>query len=278
VKGGPPFGRLLLGPNGAALLYHLASRDPSFPRGALYANRLVAFEAGAEARLGLLVERGAGGRGARAAAAGDLPLEDAARAVALAQALGAWDVVAGDRHPVDAEDRPFLPFFVPRAGGDWRVLTEASLDAFLPPALAARFVRRPGFRGLQYRHLAEFSARLPELAAAVERFAASAEAPDLADDYAQLQALLAESFEAYRGYLDSAWIELVVAARPPDAAHIRIYVHSVTDVALETLSVKMPSKLLVVEYEALSALRLAPATGADGGSRSSSGTHRLPFW
>ena len=252
-----------LGPSGAALHYHLASRDPVLPRGALQPNRLVVLEAGDEARLGLLIEPGARDPDARFASVAELSPEAGARIVALAQALGAWAVVANDRYPLAADGHPFLPFFVPQAGGDWRALAGRSLDAFLPPALGRHFVQTPGFRRLQYRHLADFSLRLPALAAAAERFAASPQAPDLGDEIAELRALLSESFEAYQGYLDSAWIEMAVRVRPPDAARVRIHVHSVSEVTLDALFVEMPRKLLVVDSEALSALRLSAGRRAD---------------
>jgi hypothetical protein len=261
AAGGPPFGRLLYGPSGAALHYHLASRDPTFPRGALQSNRLVVLEAAGEEGLGLLIAPAAREEAAGSAAIAELSLEAGARVAALAQALGAWDVVAKDRYPLAADGRPFLPFFVPREGGDWRALTRQSLEAFLPPALGRHFAQTPGFRRLQYRHLADFSARLPALAAVAERFAGSSQAPDLRDEIAKLRTLLSESFEAYQGYLDSAWIEMVVQVRPPDAARVRILVHSVSGVTLEALFVEMPRKLLVVESEALSALRLSAGAG-----------------
>jgi hypothetical protein len=260
--GGPPADRLLLGPGAAALHYHLASRDPVLPRSALRPNRLVVLEAGDETRLGLLIERGARDPNAQFASLAELSPEAGARIVALAQALGAWAVVANDRYPLAADGHPFLPFFVPRAGGDWRALAGRSLDAFLPPALGRHFARTPGFRRLQYRHLADFSRRLPALAAAAERFAASPQAPDLGDEIAALRALLSESFEAYQGYLDSAWIEMSVRVRPPDAASVRIDVYSVSEVTLDAFLVQMPRKRLVVGNEALSALRLS----ADGAS------------
>jgi hypothetical protein len=272
--GGPPFGRLLLGPSGAALHYHLASRDPALPRGALQPNRLVVLEAGDEARLGLLIERRARDPNAQFASLAELSPEAGARIVALAQALGAWAVVANDRYPLAADGRPFLPFFVPRAGGDWRALAGRSLDAFLPPALGRHFVRTPGFHRLQYRHLADFSLRLPALATAAERFAASSQAPDLGDEIAALRALLSESFEAYQGYLDSTWIEMVVRVRLPDAARVRIHVHSVPDLTLDALFVEIPRKTLVVDSEALSALRLS----ANGGpTLARLGQDRLEF-
>jgi hypothetical protein len=272
--GGPPFGRLLLGPSGAALHYHLASRDPVLPRDALQPNRLVVLEAGGEERLGLLIEKGTRDATAKFASVAELSLEAGARIVALAQVLGAWGVVVSDRYPLDADGRPFLPFFVPQEGGDWRDLAAGTLDTFLPPALGHQFVRTPGFRRLQYRHLADFSLRLPALVAATERFAASPQAPDFGDEIAKLRALLSESFEAYRGYLDSAWIEMAVRVRPPDAARVRIHVFSVSDVTLDTFFVEMPRKLLVVENEALSALRLS-ADGAPIPARL--GQYRLEF-
>jgi hypothetical protein len=274
--GGPPFARLLVGPSGAALHYHLASRDPTFPRGALQANRLVVLEAGGEERLALLTEAPGRGRAAKFASIAELPPEAGARIVALGQALGAWSAVANDRYPLDADGRPALPFFVPRAGGDWRALAQQSLDAFLPPSLGRHFARTPGFRSLQYRHLAEFSQRLPELAAAAEQYASSPDAPDLADAVAELRTLLSESFEAYRGYLDSTWIEMAVRVRPPDAARLRILVHSVSDVTLDALFVEMPRKLLVVESETLSALRLT-AGGAPSSPRLGQDRLELPL-
>jgi len=262
ASGGPTAGRLLLGPGAAALHYHLASRDPVLPSGALRPNRLVVLEAGDGARLGLLIEQGAREPDPQLASLAELSLEAGARIVALAQALGAWTVVANDRYPLAADGRPFLPFFIPRAGGDWRTLAGRSLDGFLPPALGRQFVETPGFRRLQYRHLADFSRRLPSLAAAVGRFAASPQAPDLGDEVAELKALLSESFEAYQGYLDSAWIEMAVQVRSPAAARVRIHVYSVSEVTLDALVVQMPRKLLVVGNQALSALRLK----ADGAS------------
>ena len=118
--GGPFVGRLLLASGAAALHYHLASRDPVLPRGALQTNRLVVLEAGGEQRLGLLIEKAARPPEPKFASLAQLSLEAGARIVALAQALGAWDVVANDRYPLAADGRPFLPIFVPRAGGDWR--------------------------------------------------------------------------------------------------------------------------------------------------------------
>jgi hypothetical protein len=262
ARGGAPAGWLLLGPSAAALHYHLASRDPVLPRGALRANRLAVVEAGDGARLGLLLEPDAGAPAAAIASVADLAPEAGARIVALAQALGAWDAVANDRYPLAGDGQPLLPFFVPRAGGDWQALAGSSLDAFVPRALAQYFARTPGFRRLQYRHLADFSRRLPALAAAAERFAASPQAPDLGDEIAELQALLSESFEAYQGYLDSAWIEMVVRVRPPDAAHLRVQVFSVSELTLDGFVVPIPHKLLVVGSEALSGLRLS----ADGAS------------
>jgi hypothetical protein len=262
VAGKAPVGRLLVGPGAAALHYHLASRDPALPRGALQANRLVVLDAGGEPHLGLLIEAAARSREPKFASLAELSPEAGARIVALAQALGAWAVVANDRYPLAADGRPFLPVFVPRVGGDWRALAGRSLDAFLPPAIGRHLVRTPGFRRLQYRHLAEFSRSLPVLAAAAERFAASPQVPDLRDEIADLGALLSESSEAYRGYLDSVWIEMDVRVRAPDAARVRIYVHGVSEVTLDALIVEMPRKLLVVGNEALSELRLR----ADGAS------------
>jgi hypothetical protein len=219
-------------------------------------------EAGDGARLGLLIEPAARDPDARFASLAQLSPEAGARVVALAQALGAWDAVAKDRYPLAPDGGPLLPFFVPRAGGDWRALTGRSLDAFLPPALGRHFVQTPGFRRLQYRHLADFSQRLPPLAAEAERFAASLQAPGLKDEIAELRALLSQSFEAYQGYLDSAWIEMAVRVQPPDSARIRVQVHSVSEISLDAFVLQMPRKRLVVGNEALSGLRLR----ADGAS------------
>jgi hypothetical protein len=277
AEGGRPFGRLLFGPNAAALHYHLASRDPTFPRGALRANRLVVLEAGDQPRLGLLVEPGAE-RGVASAAMAELSAEAGPRVVALAQVLGAWGVLADDRHPLDASARPFLPFFVPRAGGDWRDLGDRSLEAFLPPSLARHVAETPGFRSRLYRHLADYSTRLPALAEAAERFAATLQAPSLVAEIATLRALLSDSFEAYQGYLDSAWIELIVRVRQPDSASVRIYVNSVSDVRLDALVVEMPRKRLVVASEMIAGLRLAAAgTGTAAATPVRLGQDRLEF-
>jgi len=257
---GTAIGRLLLGSSSAALHYHLASRDAGLPRGAFQRNRLVVLESGGAKSLGLLLESEAGPR--RTAGIAELGPEDAPRMLALAEALGAWSVVRRDRYLLDDAGRPMLPYFTFEPGGDWRVLTQRSLAFFAPEAVARHVVATPGFRNRRYRHLAEYSARVPGLAAAAEALEAGLDVPDLAEELAGLRDSLSTSFEAYQGYLDSTWIEVDVRVRPPDTARVTLYVHSVVDVVIDGFRVKLPRKALVVASEGLSALRLSAEGGA----------------
>ncbi|MFQ5416145.1 MAG: hypothetical protein ACE5FL_03745 [Myxococcota bacterium] len=258
---GAPLGRLLLAPSHAALLYHLASRDPGLPEGAFLDHRLAVVTAAGGAELGILVAEGSAAEAATASIAA-LPIEAGASLLALGQALGAWDLLVRDRHPRDGAGRPRLSFFVPRAPGDWRALSQRSPEAFLPPALARRLAASPDFRRRHDAFLVEYARRLPVLAAAAQRFADTGTRADVSEAVATLDTQLGETREALLGYFDSVWIDLVVEGRPPDAARLRIDVYSVSDLTLEVLTVAMSREFLVVVNENLSALRLLPSGGS----------------
>ena len=162
--------RLILGEGSAVLHYHAASRDTDF--GAqLLANRLAQVETGPrELRLALVLAPEAP-RTTGGAALHDLEVESAARLVALAQALGAWDLLRRGRFPRRPDGRPFLPFFVPREPGDWQQLRGNSLVGFLPEPLALYLAETPGLRQASYGHLSTFARRIPALEAALAELA-----------------------------------------------------------------------------------------------------------
>jgi hypothetical protein len=252
-------GRLVLGADEAALLHHLAARDRNFGH-ALESSRLVRLSLRDDERLGLWFEADAAQAFSTAA---ELEVAEAARLVALAQALGAWQVVANDRYPVSADGAVRLPPFTPKPFGDWRALRQRSLEFVLPPALGRQFATREGFRTARDRALAQYAQRLPLLAQAVERFVDEQPEAERGDAITLLASQLRESAAAYAGYLDSAWAEFVLQLVSPDSARVRILVHSVVDVRIGAVLATLPGKVLVTESAALAGLRMVPVAGGD---------------
>jgi len=261
-RGGPSRGRLIFGAGASALVYHLASHTPGFPSDLMESNRLVVFDSNGVTELALWVDDTESGEGT--AAFGELDSEPAARLLALAQALGAVTVLGDAQFPIDAGGTARMPFFMPAPSGDWRILREGSLEMMLPPAFARRVVAEPEFRMLRDRFLALYTASLPELSAAVGQKGGEFSIPDLDAKRMALQVLLMENADALRGYLDSVWIEMLVAERRPDSARISLYLHNVTDVEVEAFEMEIPHRRLVSESAGLSNLRLEPTDGSAG--------------
>jgi len=274
--GGASLGRLALATDDAALLHHLASRDRELGFG-FESNRLVRLSLRDGERLGLWLD-GAATDANRSAAALE-PME-AARLVALAQALGAWRAVANDRYRVTSGGSVRLPLFVPKPLRDWRALRQRSLEFPLPAALGKQFATREGFRSNRDRALAQFAKRLPQLAQAVDRFVEALPAAERSDAILQLATNLRESAAVYAGYLDSVWAELVLQVVTPDSARVRILLHSVVDVQIDAVLAALPGKVIVTESAALAGLRMIPAgdtATADGPVRAHLGKERVEF-
>ncbi|MBW2399328.1 MAG: hypothetical protein JRG80_08650 [Deltaproteobacteria bacterium] len=269
---GAVLGRLALGSDEAALLHHLAARDRDLGF-ALESSRLVRLSMRDGERLGLWFE---GDRAEAFSAAAELEATEAARLVALAQALGAWQVVANDRYPVSADGAVRLPLFTPKPLSDWRVLRQRSLEFVLPPALGRQFATREGFRTARDRALARYTQRLPLLAEAVERFVDAQPEAERSEAVTLLAPRLRESAAAYAGYLDSAWVEFVLQVVSPDSARVRILVHSVVDVRIDAVLATLPGKVLVTESAALAGLRMVPVAGG-GPVRAYLGKDRVEF-
>jgi hypothetical protein len=190
------------------------------------------------------------------AALHDLEVESAARLVALAQALGAWDLLHRGRFPRRPDGRPFLPFFVPRKPGDWQQLRGNSLVGFLPEPLARYLAETPGLRQASYGHLSTFARRIPALEASLAELA-DAVAPAVAPEaLEELRDRLRRSAEAYRAYLDSVWIESIATLVAPDEARIWLYLHTVVPIEIEELAADLPRRLVLFEKNAIGGLRL----------------------
>ncbi len=252
----PSVARLLVGPPAAVLLQHAASRQRAF-QPHLLPSRLAALrDASAPPRLALVLDASA-----VASARGSTPLvelepESLAPVLAAAEALGAWDVLAGGELPSRGKGRPFLPRFVPRAPGAWSDLRGTALEASLPGAVAARMAGDPALRAESYARLAELAAALPELSERLD--ALSAALPDGVprDDVGALRELLLASAEAYASYLDSVWVEQLVTQRSAEALEIELYVHALVPVRLEGFAAAAPRRIALLQKNAIGALRL----------------------
>ncbi len=253
--------RLILGEASAVLLYHAASRDSDFGT-QLLSSRLARLETGQqEFRLALVLAPEAP-RTTGGAALHDLEVPRAARLVALAQALGAWDRLRRGRFPRRPDGRPFLPFFVPREPGDWKQLIGTSLVGFLPEPLARYVAETPGLRQASYGHLSSFARRIPALEASLVELA-DAVAPAVAPAaLEELRDRLRRSAEAYLAYLDSVWIESIATLVAPDEARISLYVHTLLSIEIEELAADLPRRLVLFEKDVIGGLRLRdPSTG-----------------
>lgn len=253
---------LVVGPPAAVLLQHAASRQAGL-RDHVLPSRLASVEtAGQTAELALVLDADALPSQRRSAALADLEADAAARVLAAAEALGAWDVLARGRLPLRDDGTPFLPRFVPRAPGAWRDLRGTALEGFLPAPLAARVARDPALRQASYRELRRLAHETPELAARVGALADALPDRVPRDGVESLQALLADSAEAYDSYLDSVWVEHIVTLRSQDEAEIALYVHTLVPVRLEGFAAPLPRRMALFEKNAIAALRLHdPETG-----------------
>ncbi len=244
VRGGEPVGSLLLASDAALLQYHVASRTEELARGDLLPNRLATIGGGELAenfRLALLFEPALPGRAA-ATTFTELAAADAARLIALAEGLGAWEVLASNRLPISDGQRARLPFFVPRERQDLESLATTSIDVFLPAPLARRVVTEPGLRESLYRRLFTVAERLPELAAAVERVAGSRALRKLDLDVSEVRPRLETTAAAVGGYLRSVWVECLIAVVGADEAEIALTVYSVVPVVLEGFEAPLPAE------------------------------------
>ena len=258
-RDGPIAAWLLEGPPAALLLLHAASHRSAFRRHVL-PSRLAALDVVSQGtRLALVFAADALPETARSARLTELRAVDAARLVAVAEALGAWDVLASGHVPLRDDGRPFLPRFAPRAPGDWSDLRGSALEGFLPEALAARIAGDPALREASYAELRELAEALPELAAAVAKLADALPERVPRDGVDALLTLLAESTEAYASYLDSIWLEQVVTLLSPDVAEIVLYVHTLVPVRVEGFTAAVPRRLTLLEKDAISGLRLRDA-------------------
>jgi len=275
-EGGASLGRLALATDDAALLHHLASRDRELGFG-FESNRLVRLSLREGERLGLWLDDVADDANRSAAALDTL---EAARLVALAQALGAWRAVANDRYRVASGGAVRLPLFAPKPLRDWRALRQRSLEFPLPPALGTQFATREGFRGARDRALSQYAERLPQLAQSVDRFVEGLPEAERSDAILQLAPNLRESAAVYAGYLDSVWAEFVLQVVTPDSARVRILVHSVVDAQIDAVLAVLPGKVIVTESAALAGLQMIPAgdtTTAVGPVRAHLGKQRVEF-
>jgi hypothetical protein len=128
----------------------------------------------------------------------------------------------------------------------------------LPVPFAARLAAEPELRALRVGFLGCDAAALPGLAAAVQRRAEELAISGFEAERLALQALLVENAAALEGYLDSAWIEMLVNERRPDIARITLYIDSVTDVEVSGFEALIPHRRLVSLSSALAGLRLRP--------------------
>ncbi len=241
-RGGEPVGSLLLASDAALLQYHVASRRGGVAHADLLPNRLAKVGRGEHAgdfRLALRLEPPLPG-GAAAIPFTELSAEDAARLIALAEALGAWEVLASNRLLISDGQRPRLPFFVPRQREDLNVLATTSIDVFLPAPLARRVVSEPDLRERLYRRLFTVAERLPDLAASVERVAGSRALRALDLDISEVRPRLETTTAAIGGYLRSVWAECVIAVSGAGEAEIALYVHGVVPVVLEGFEAPLP--------------------------------------
>jgi hypothetical protein len=241
-RGGEPVGSLVLASDAALLQYHAASRTEGLAHGDLLPNRLAKIGGGEEAgdfRLALVFAPSLPGRAA-ATTFTELAAGDAARLIALAEVLGAWEVLASNRLLISDGQRARLPFFVPRQREDLQVLVTTSIDVLLPAPLVRRVVTEPGLRERVYAQLFAGAARLPELATSVERVARSWALRGLDLDVAEVGPRLEASAAVIGGYLRSVWVERVIAVGETGEAEIALTVHSVVPVALEGFEAPLP--------------------------------------
>jgi hypothetical protein len=259
---------LVLGHPDAVVAYHAASRVEGFAYG-LLRNRLGLIEAGAgrEPRVGLLIR-------AEELEHARIPLPElgstakSARMLALAETLGAWDLLREGRVLRTAEGRPILPPFVPRLPGDFNKLVGSSLEGFLPEPLAAFVASQPLLRQASYRDLFELSGRLPELRAEISELAEELGSLGLTRDFASLQSLVSSHFDALQGYLDSVWAESIVTEVSPDALSIAFYLHTVVPVRIDAFTAGLPRQLALESRPVLGTLKLQPlGAGAAAAAR-----------
>lgn len=266
---------LVLGNPDAVVAYHAASRLDAFAD-ALLRNRLAVITAGAgaEPRVGLLI-----GAEELAPARFELPeldARDAARLLALCEALGAWDLLRDRGIARGADGRLILPPFVPRLPGDFTKLVGSSLEGFLPEPLAAFVASEGGLRQASYRDLFALSGRLPELAAAISDLAERLASLGLTRDFAPLQTLVTSHFEALQGYLDSVWAESIVTRVSPDALEIALYLHTVVPVRVDAFTARLPRRLALESRPVLDGMKLR-ALGAGGETPARPELNRVTF-
>jgi hypothetical protein len=249
-NGGAEVGRLILASTEALLLYHAASRDAALAQGRMIPNQLASIARGDEdpgARLAILLEPGMPGPAAGSRSLPELEAEQGAGLVALAEVLGAWDPLRRNRFPLAGDGRPVLPFFSPAAPGlDWDQLRSNPLEVFLPPAIADHIAREPGYRERIYENLFELSARLPELQSSISSLARSRALRPFGPDVSRLEEILEANFAAFRGYLDSVWVEQLVTLTSPTEAALALYLHSVVPVLLNGFHAALARRHMVL--------------------------------
>lgn len=249
VRGGEPVGSLVLASDAALLQYHAASRTEGLAHGDLLPNRLAKIGGGEVAddfRLALVFEPSLPDRAA-ATTFTELAGGDAARLIALAEVLGAWEVLASNRLPISDGQRARLPFFVPRERQDLKILATTSIEVFLPAPLTRRVVTEPGLREALYRRLFRVAEQVPDLAASVERIAGSTALRALDLDVSEVRPRLETTAAAIGGYLRSVWVECLIAVVGADEAEIALTVYSVVPVVLEGFEAPLPAEGARVE-------------------------------
>jgi len=272
-----PLGRLVWGPPAETLVYHAASRVPNLAA-QLLPNQVVLLRArprsAPQPALWLTVDP----REAPPVSLLALDRERAAQLLALAEALGAWDVLERDRFPAAATGEVFLPFFVARDPAGWEALHGASLAGFLPEPLATRVGGEPGLREASYAALRELVGELPQLADSLEELGQALAAANVAVDVSAARERITRHADRLGAYLASTWIESVITRQSADAARIELTVHTVVPIRLAGLELALGRREATLEQHAIAGLRLRDvATGTLVSAEARDGVLRLPL-
>ena len=244
--------RVVLGPAAALLLYHAASRHAGFAD-ALAFNRLASISPRDDAPTGvaLLFDPDPSDPTRGQVSLLELSAGDAADSLAAALALGAWEPLTWGR----LHERGRIPLFVP-SEPEWANLRGSSLEGFLPGGLARQVVETAGLRAAVYARLAQHADTIGRLADSVDELAASSPAAVPHGDLAELRELLARASRAWSTYLDSVWIELLVASVSPDAARIALHAHTVIPLELRAFELALGRTQALAQSDAIGRLRL----------------------